>query len=81
MHVREQILESHLCQNKKILQNKANVSIKEADLFIVARFISFLIDSTLNNYTAKLYYLCFVRYNRGSVNLTIISAFLISLSA
>jgi hypothetical protein len=54
MHVREQILESHLCQNKKILQNKADVSIKEADLFIVARFISFLIDSMLNNYKAKL---------------------------
>jgi len=41
-------------QNKKILQNKADVSIKEADLFIVARFISFLIDSMLNNHKAKL---------------------------
>ncbi len=39
---------------QKILQNKADVSIKEADLFIVARFISFLIDSMLNNHKAKL---------------------------
>jgi len=54
MHVREQILESHYAKTKKILQNKADVSIKEADLFIVARFISFLIDSMLNNYKAKL---------------------------
>jgi hypothetical protein len=37
----EQIMESHLCQNKKILQNKADVSIKEADLLLLRDLSAF----------------------------------------